>query len=256
MTIQGNLNDLGKLKTITSLFFTYLQSLNKLDNRYDSFFASILGESYFDLPKDITIISWNYDNQFEIAYSKYSNITSVLEIEENLNVFHKGVRLDYENSKDKFSIFKINGSTGIYIKDTSDKVTLIKNFDEFGKENFFRDKILIPYLKFMEDPINHKRHSLSFAWEKNHFNKEMFESLFSRVSDATQLIIIGYSIPFFNRKIDKDIFKSMPNLKKIIIQDLNPNLIKQRIELLLETERKIDWVLNTDLYQFALPYEL
>jgi hypothetical protein len=108
----------------------------------------------------------------------------------------------------------------------------------------------------MEDPINYKRHSLSFAWENSHYNKEMFDHLFKNISNATQLIVVGYSIPFFNRKIDKEIFKSMPKLEKVIIQDLNPNLIKQRMELLLDSYKNIDWVLNTDLFQFALPYEL
>ncbi len=66
-----NDSNLKKLKYILSCFFLYEQTLN-FDNRYDSFFASIL-ESHTEIPENLKIISWNYDSKLEIAFSDFSN---------------------------------------------------------------------------------------------------------------------------------------------------------------------------------------
>src|SRR5688500_4407510 len=60
--------DLTKLKILLCLFFASEQLTMGIDIRYDSFFASILGNTAKKLPERIRIVSWNYDNQFELAY--------------------------------------------------------------------------------------------------------------------------------------------------------------------------------------------
>ena len=70
-------------------------------------------------------------------------------------------------------------------------------------------------------------------WEN--FNQELkfYSDLRNSVEKTDILIVIGYSFPFFNRKIDKFILDSMDNLKKIYVQDPeNANDIIEKIESL------------------------
>ncbi|MDB2462896.1 hypothetical protein N9W61_02200 [Algibacter sp.] len=60
---------------------------------------------------------------------------------------------------------------------------------------------------------------MSFAWEN--FGKELkfYSDLRDSIENTDILIVIGYSFPFFNRKIDKFILDSMDGLEKIYVQD-------------------------------------
>ncbi|RYZ84227.1 MAG: hypothetical protein EOP04_18405 [Proteobacteria bacterium] len=85
-----------------------------LDLRYDSFFASVLQNSFDQLPDQVNILSWNYDDQFERAYSRYLHSAKIQDEspESRLNVFTKFSNSDrtmYFNH-DRFFIYKINGS--------------------------------------------------------------------------------------------------------------------------------------------------
>lgn len=106
--------DLQMLKFTLSAFLTIEQLLNREDLRYDKFFASILGENTKDLPPNINIISWNYDLQFEIAYSDYSNQTSMKNIQNDLNLLTKHDQ-NINTPLYQFSILKLNGDSNIYL---------------------------------------------------------------------------------------------------------------------------------------------
>ena len=66
--LTGNKRDFEKLKRVLCAFFIWEQLDKKADIRYDTFLANILEEKTLDLPSEISIISWNYDSQIEIAY--------------------------------------------------------------------------------------------------------------------------------------------------------------------------------------------
>jgi len=68
LTIQQRWNDYYWLKIILSLYFMYEQRGDRKDERYDTFFAAILGQSASPVNDNIRILSWNYDIQFEKAY--------------------------------------------------------------------------------------------------------------------------------------------------------------------------------------------
>lgn len=70
------------------------------------------------------------------------------------------------------------------------------------------------------------------------------------------MVVIGYSFPYFNREIDRNIFKVMPYLKKVYIQDKNPNAVMQSIEAAIPAGLKIQIIPIHDCTQFYLPAEL
>ena len=77
------------------------------------------------------------------------------------------------------------------------------------------------------------------------------------------MVVIGYSFPFFNRPIDRLIFRKMDKLEKIYIQDLYPENVKQSLRSALTAEEltsrkmmsRIECIPVND-NQFFLPPEL
>lgn len=71
--------------------------------------------------------------------------------------------------------------------------------------------------------------------------------------DAEILVVIGYSFPDVNAKIDLEIINSMPKLQRIYVQDKYPqNVIQQMSPLLNERIRNcIEPV--TDVTEFYIP---
>ena len=100
--LNKNITEFDKLKNLLCLFFVWCQLNSKPDQRYDTFLANILDE-HLNLPKEICVISWNYDSQFEIAYRNYS-------IRSQLPVFDKNFKVDFSNKENIYKLFKVNGS--------------------------------------------------------------------------------------------------------------------------------------------------
>lgn len=209
--LQKNKPSLKKLKYILSCFFIYEQTFN-FDKRYDSFFASIL-ESLTEIPNNVKILSWNYDSQLEIAFSNFTNNT-IENSRDDLNIFSKGNSLTSLKKDKKFSVFKINGTTNV--KTNNNEIyDLVKNY------NIDKVNLVSSFLEIYSSRKLFSTHipNMSFAWEN--FNEELkfYNDLRNSVENTDILIVIGYSFPFFNRKIDKFILDSMDNLKKIYVQD-------------------------------------
>ena len=79
------------------------------------------------------------------------------------------------------------------------------------------------------------------------------------------LIIIGYSFPDYNAKVDKEIIKNMiksNNLKNIYIQDPNPENIKSNLLKNLDftvnflNQIGINFTLDSNCNNFYTPMEL
>ena len=171
--LQKNYEALKKLKLILSFFFLYMQT-KKFDKRYDSFFASIL-EDLNSIPNNIKVLSWNYDSQLELAFQRFSNSTFA-QTKKTLNIFSKRDEI-LDNTNNSFSVFKINGTTGLNIKRTEEynSYSIIENFDLEGLE--LLDEFLEVY-----NSIDLKLSSsdMSFAWENFNIEHNFYKELKSR----------------------------------------------------------------------------
>lgn len=143
-----------RLKHTLSTYFMLEQFLNKTDKRYDAFFASILGEEAADLPSNVCILSWNYDCQFELAYSEYYRHTGLNELENQLHFYHKTTGNVNYHDDNKFSIIKLNGSAFMYDLSTRDAI------DPFLIQDSMRD---IARVASICNNDSNKRCALSFA---------------------------------------------------------------------------------------------
>jgi len=219
--LKKDYTNLKRLKIILSCFFLYLQT-KEFDKRYDSFFASIL-DNLSELPKNLKILSWNYDSQLEIAFNRFANST-IENTRSVLNVFSKGQNTNINSPKsDEFCVFKINGTTNV--TNNKNKIyDIILDFDMKGVS------LAGDLLELYNTRASYKLHkpNMSFAWENYNLDSPFFKNLNKSISETEILIVIGYSFPFFNRKTDKHILDSMSNLKKIYVQD--PKYSKEIIE--------------------------
>lgn len=251
--IKGEKNKLKHLKIAMSIFFIFEQVLNKPDYRYDSFYSAILN-NLSSFPKNINIMSWNYDYQFELALAAYTNN---FELYHNQSILRVQSKYGDNSETEGFGILKLNGTTGMndlsrpfqsyqYIDNLHVKVD--KEFFKLITRNFVAAKYL-----------NNIKPTLSFAWEEEHtsFNRPtIVESAIQRSSDSVALVIIGYSFPFFNREIDRKIIGNMKNLKRVYVQSLEAETIIERFKAIRDDLSGIEIVPKYDLGQFVLPNEL
>lgn len=234
----------NKLKRALSSFFMIEQVAHKADMRYDAFLANILTDEC-KIPDDISIITWNYDSQFEIALNTY--------LPRLTNMQYSPICLSWYDSSDinaRYKIFKINGSA------TFSDDRPLSSFCKADEQNLLNDNLIKEILwyygngKLMSD--------LCFAWDNN-VTDYFYNTLGKEVEDANTLVVIGYTFPYFNRKTDRKLFSMMKNMKNIIIQDPNAEAIVQNVESVFpdhEALKGIDIQPEKHVGSFIIPREL
>jgi hypothetical protein len=245
--------NLIRLKRILILFFQIEQLLSNIiliyleekqtllketiketfDKRYDSFIASILKNNFKEitLVDNVKVLSWNYDSQFEIALQKYTN-KSLQETKQNHQIFPNRTSItnsDYDFNMDKFGFIKLNGSAEY-------DSNLISNDDinllELNTEDHFviLQKLFEYYEKSiqLEEKENSHITCFNYSWEitgefQNKYlgHNGNINKAFEIAKKTDILVIIGYSFPFFNREIDRQIMNSN-SIRKVYVQDLDP----------------------------------
>lgn len=231
-------------KTIV-LFFEILKLDFGLDKRYDAFFASILKERYDALPDNINILSWNYDDQIELAYQRYLDSAGVSHQapEQLLNMYCKGCNYR-DNTPSNFNIIKINGNAQ-FLNSAGQPESLIP------RKLKNKDELLIAYKKRIDDGDTP---ALTFSWDSPRDNLHTW--IAESIKDTQALVVIGYSFPYFNREMDKFMLERMPKLHRIYIQDKNPVGVQERITAIRTDFDKARFRLVDNLDQFYLPNEL
>jgi hypothetical protein len=220
-----------------------------LDPRVVPFLTTISNKG--KLPEGMKIISWNYDTQLEMGAVKLRPVGGTMnDFSTQFHVWPHNKTDAHQVDKDYF-LLHLNGICG----------SLYSEF-HLGIGNPF--------------PFDFTRPSdtlLSFAWEDDRsFKKELFtekriELAKKMIAKTTILVVIGYSFPFFNRKIDAELFSAMKNsLRKIYFQDPKLNgqflysqfgLHKDSRDLMGDPGGKIVEIEHiADKSQYYVPFEL
>lgn len=258
-----------KLKRLLTLFLMTEQIINRPDSRYDTFLANTLQRNEYNhlrINRDIVILTWNYDSQFEIAYKEYLNDNVNIHFPEHLgtqifnrteNDYYKTIEHNFPDSiSEEGQIYKINGSASFYANFSFYKWHSYENGALIESR---ARKLLASYLD--TNPIDGTTYNsyLNFAWEKQGepYESEYFSKLGEALSEIETMVIIGYTFPFFNREMDLRILNMMRNLNHIYIQDPNANNIRFSIMPFfsqLKSNIKIDVI--SDVEQFFIPPNL
>jgi hypothetical protein len=248
--IKERYTDLKKLKIAMSVFFIFEQALNKPDKRYDAFFAALLN-SVTDFPKNVKILTWNYDYQFELAFSEYIDKP---EIDSNQSFLKIGFKHDMNRGYiDNFNIYKLNGTTSLYSPQQMRNYLYVPNLKVPVDKNFItqvvQNYVAATYIETIGS-------SLSFAWERERAEKGILELAIENITETVALVIIGYSFPFFNRDADRKIIGSMKNLQKVYLQAPDADVLKERFQAIRDDITGIELISKFDVGQFLLPNEL
>jgi hypothetical protein len=212
-----NREELPRLKNALSAFFLIEQVIKrKFDNRALIFLISIM-ENFHIFPHNIKIISWNYDFQLQLAAETFVQ-ESVIREDGNVTIqapplidYYPCQGFSLRGETGNISIVHLNGIAGFFYGGGFDT---FRSFFEHPEQRK-ADNLLNLY----SDKTNNL---LSFAWEKNSMTLKSitYAKEIARYTDI--LVIIGYSFPFFNREVDKEIFnifKQENRLMKIYYQD-------------------------------------
>lgn len=224
-----------ELEQLLALFFIYIQLQNHPDSRYDTFFANIL-EPNLHFPPNIRVISWNYDSQFELAYSGYDE-------QGELFLGTKNAKLDID-----YEIIKING-TASFERQTSiaklrkevwDRIWAIKDKPNHSEQLQREQTWLLEFIFLYQLYVVGKKDNthLSFAFDSSQPSEKILNRVDKIINQTDALVIIGYTFPFFNREIDRKILQSLKPSAKIYIQDLNPKSVRQSLEAVLTDEQR------------------
>ena len=248
--LTDKISDYNRLKWALSSFFMIQEIVNKIDGRYDTFLANVLekpSDSSLEISQDVTIVTWNYDSCFEIALSLYVGKLDVPS-DYGVEVFAKNVdliksKLRYPPSK---RVYKINGSASFSLSYSLGKYC--------GSDaSSFTENSLIDLLKLYSQENGCL---LNFAWDSYNQNYQdpNWNILRNELTSTETLVVVGYTFPFFNRNIDRELFSKMPKLKSIYYQDPNAdNLLSNIWSVLTESQKCIKVVPIKNVDQFYIP---
>lgn len=248
---NGEEIDYARLKHYLTTTLLMLQDEKKRDLRYDGFIASLINSSRKFPP--MTILSWNYDVQFEMAYSGYyTSDRYIPSLWKELNVFNKMYPTEFDYNS-PFAMIKLNG-TALFTDSNLDKIDINGKKVNRVTDCFYGGAKETPYqygYKYMNS--SNYNNLLSYAWEDD--NMAMLQkNIGVRTYDTEELIVIGYSFPYVNNEVDSYILQNMYNLKKVVIQDSNFADIKERIEGILEPVKRSPIIVSKkNLQQFYIP---
>jgi hypothetical protein len=270
--VQSDYKSLCKLKRALIIYFFFEQNIkfsnyseekNKhellLDKRYDNLIANIAERKNagVELKGHIKFITWNYDLQIDLALRNYFTGKTINRIKNENHIHPNNKSFDLENGQlidiNKFAVVKLNGNAfldngfddgnhnGVTINDFRFSNNDSKNTDILGE-------FLLEYSTIFSNGLSgsHPVYKyFNFAWEKEdkyRGHKNVVSEAINIMNNTKVLIIVGYSFPFFNSEIDKQLFANC-NPNEVIIQDLEPEKIKERVLQLL-SENKVPFDKN------------
>lgn len=248
---------LQELKIGLALFMAYHQAKCKgADKRYDGFLASLLTHTQhgvLTLPPDVLVMNWNYDQQLAMAMTEYQHEGSVTGAIEQLGILP--LEMLSTNFRHPCRSIHLNGMFA-YHSEIDDIYPLV-NWNSNNDDDLL-DAVLLFYARYKySGSIGPGRLLMRFAWEQSEKMTAAFKLLGSVLGNCEALVVIGYSFPFFNREVDREIIKHMPGLKHIYVQA--PQKHAEEIARTVKTMNlpdgcEVETYGNTD--KFFLPPEL
>ena len=176
-----------------------------------------------------------------------------------------------ENYQDRFSIFKMNGTTSFIDNRSPDKNDdIIKTFDFSDKDGLLKVCIWYYIAAVLRIEENLITPMLTFSWESFPVSgpRNIIHTANQAIAASDAVVVIGYSFPFFNRTIDKILMASACQSfdTKIYVQDIHADHIISKLGSILPSQYPKNLMTPVEAYiskdpnaakdQFFLPPEL
>lgn len=244
--VNGLEEEYKKLKRLLSIFFKTEQIVNRPDSRYVKFLSHVIRRNDAEklrISDDITVLTWNYDSQFEIAYRdflSYSQGEDNLDFPENMGVdiHEKDCQTKWGKNKNddgKRQIFKLNGSASFFSEYSF--AHLPRYADGKLPEHLSKSFLWTYDADYHIGTEETKRYCLlHFAWDKQdeEYDRDYMARLDDAVKDAEILVVIGYTFPDYNRDTDMRILSMMGNLKTVFLQDPNAAQLESHVRYVID----------------------
>jgi hypothetical protein len=219
--------------------------MNDIDPRYINLLATYLntGEPNPILSSNVKFVTWNYDLQIEAAYNKFC----IFKENELHSVNHYFPFISIPDSNKDLVVCHLNGFSGFYGQNNHENL--------FNRSDSNELRNLLNSFDFLNKPSSNKPSFgdfINYAWETNsEYANEARLKAIEIFSKTNILVIVGYSFPPFNHSIDKQLFESIKNLKRIIYQDPNadPDFLSETFGI---PKNKIV-IINKSMDQFSIP---
>ena len=269
--LQGDRKQYNNIKTVLASYFLFCQVFSddisqytsnnqvkhfNIDKRYDSLFAQKLNRTSTDkivASNNFNIVTWNYDLQIEFALRNYLSNPTINTIKEEFQIHPNRESLDLTNglifNQYEFHTVKLNGNAFFDFGHLNGiKITIYDRlFNRLNNVGFLtHDFVLGELLETISQVQGYSSGNEStflkyfnFSWEMEGWDVPIYRSkslllneITNSIGNSDVLIIVGYSFPSFNHDIDLELF-SKSKFKKIIIQDVTPEIIKSRLHSLI-----------------------
>lgn len=267
----NNSEELKCLKFAVSMFFTIWETVkenslrmrvidqpefgmySEIDERYISLLAALLPDdntSSFQLNKNVKFVTWNYDLQLQRAFKLFRPSY------EDFETATSNLKYKLTDSNPNPDICHLNGYAGYYhlpnnplVKEhhflerhsSNDLLNIVENLTKALGESLDTGEIII------DGHIN-------YAWESEGLNRSNLQSAKQIFGQTDTLVIIGYSFPNFNKRVDKMLFDNLALDKSVRIYYQDPN---EDITIINELARAKNFtytpIKQTD--RFFLPYD-
>jgi protein associated with RNAse G/E len=251
---QKDMRGFSRVELLLTIFFIFEQIIHKPDSRYKSFLLKVAQRDKvydaLELSPEIGILSWNYDNQIELAYRQFFG-DNYSYIRERLGIYDVKDYEQKQRSQKYCNIIKLNGTANF-----TQEEDWLRSSDNNTLDETILKMVLKNYDECKQTWACYGKLRLNFAWDDRWSEDMRTNKIPKLVHDTHALVVIGYTFPDYNRDIDRIILDNMTNLRNIYIQDPNAEYVKQSI-LLMASQRhlKIELFQNR-LEQFLLPPEL
>lgn len=248
---------------------------NTLDKRYDAFIGSLIDKDSYMLPSSLSIISWNYDAQIESSFIGFIPDGRRKNVHALLRTFSNEIKSDESRIND-LNFIKLNGSATL-LKNTMEDgiVGVSQNTLNWTKEGYTSKEYFSFLLEEILKEAKYRKNVpyLNFAWENEDLTIKLTKRACNIMAETDILVVIGYSFPNYNLKIDKELLIAFADHrrlqpKKIYIQDFKENMeaLKFKINGLVphvirsKTNHESGSTFKIEPYpsvdQFLIPYEL
>lgn len=242
-------DELNNLKKLVSIYFSIKQtSAQAIDPRYVPWLVGIMKEKQF--PDNVKILSWNYDSQIQIATRTFGYSEDLSSDANNTNYSPPLIcsfpDLNFIGREARaFSLLHLNGRAGLTNTKSAIKASI------YQSQHCKSSDTIIEFLTG-----NDVHSSLHFAWENSSYHTDLMKDVSKMIEDVTIMVVIGYSFPFFNREVDKAVFKQLKangKFYKIYYQD--PVLNGQQLKAQFELDKDFPIVHISQIDNFHIPFE-
>lgn len=259
--LLGDNKQLSDLKYCISVYFDLWEKFfykgqkidvnsfyQKVDKRYYSL-LSILLDKNGRAPKlnnAVSIISWNYDLQVEMAYASF-----LPDKYNSLETINTGLKFkDDIYSNNPLDIIHLNGYRGEF-KSGDKTYPIVEDKYSDTIENYLYG-LLENASQFRASDNPNYNECIKYAWESNSKSIEQAKKV---MEETDILIIIGYSFPSFNRHVDSELINSFQqnSYYKIVYQD--PNISEDIVDSIFKNPKDVELKTEIDTRQFYIPHE-